>query len=565
MADHQTGIDPKNSKRTDYDTTDYTRISRKSRKRKRNMNRQFLMWTGGILALVVFVATLSKLADSRSDTPADADKEVQVANMGESVPETMLSIESTLSEEEQERQRILQEKQAVVDSYNNLGLVQVAGYLNVRETPGSNGKIIGKLQQNSACEILDTEGEWCHITSGGIEGYVHNRYVISGSDASQAALEQVGWMAEVDTEKLNIRSEPSMEDATNIVAQALIHERYPVLEELDGWIRIEEGYISSDFVTVKYALNEARKLDLRAMALNQYDHLVISKVDNYLNIRSSPSTENDTNIIGKFPGKAAGEILETEDGWYKIKSGPITGYITADPQYVAIGQEARDLALESATLMAIVNTDRLNVRSEPSTGSKIWTQISKEDRYTVLDQLDGWVQIELDTGDSGDGEDSANSDKAFIATRDNNVEVRYALTEAIKFSPVEERANQQAALRGKVVNYALKFVGNRYVWGGTNPNTGADCSGFVQYVMRNAAGVSLPRTSREQAKTGRAVTSSEMMPGDLIFYANSKGTVNHVAMYIGNGQIVHAASRRSGIKISTWNYRKPKTIRRFLN
>ena len=376
-------------------------------------------------------------------------------------------------------------------------------------------------------------------------------------------MEHVEWMAEVTTEKLNIRSEPNMEDAANVVAQALNHERYPVLEELDGWIRIEEGYISSDFVTVKYALNEARKLDLRAMALNQYDHLVISKVDNYLNIRKNPSTEDDTNIIGKFPGKAAGEILETEDGWYKIKSGSITGYITADPQYVAVGQEARDLALESATLMAIVNTDRLNVRSEPSTGSKIWTQISKEDRYTVLDQLDGWVQIELDTGDSEGGDEA--SDKAFIATRDNNVEVRYALTEAIKFSPVEERANQQAALRSKVVNYALQFVGNRYVWGGTNPNTGADCSGFVQYVLRNAAGVSLPRTSREQAKAGRAVTASEMLPGDLIFYTNSSGVVNHVSMYIGNGQIVHAASRRSGIKISTWNYRKPKTIRRFLN
>ena len=139
------------------------------------------------------------------------------------------------------------------------------------------------------------------------------------------------------------------------------------------------------------------------------------------------------------------------------------------------------------------------------------------------------------------------------------------MTEAIKFSPVEERANQQAALRGKVVNYALQFVGNRYVWGGTNPNTGADCSGFVQYVLRNAAGVSLPRTSREQAKAGRAVTASEMLPGDLIFYTNSSGVVNHVAMYIGNGQIVHAASRRSGIKISTWNYRRPKTIRRFLD
>ena len=145
--------------------------------------------------------------------------------------------------------------------------------------------------------------------------------------------------------------------------------------------------------------------------------------------------------------------------------------------------------------MAIVNTDKLNVRSGPTTDSKIWTQISKEDRYTVLDQLDGWVQIELDTGDSEEGEET---DKAFIATRDNNVEVRYALTEAIKFSPVEERANQQAALRSKVVNYALQFVGNRYVWGGTNPNTGADCSGFVQYVLRNAAGVSLPENRQRQ-------------------------------------------------------------------
>lgn len=142
--------------------------------------------------------------------------------------------------------------------------------------------------------------------------------------------------------------------------------------------------------------------------------------------------------------------------------------------------------------------------------------------------------------------------------------MRYALTEAIKFSPLEEKANQETSLRSKVINYALQFVGGRYVWGGTNPNTGADCSGFVQYVMRNAAGRSLPRTSREQAKAGRAIKSSEMKPGDLIFYANSKGTVNHVAMYIGNGQIVHAASRRSGIKISTWNYRSPKTIRRVI-
>ncbi len=548
------------SDKKDHYIKDYTKVLNKSRKRRKRIpdRRHILVAVGAVVVFTSAVLAGRAVVARRQQ----AEEQEAVAADQESVPETTIAIESTLSAEEQQRQQILKEKQEVVDSYNNLGLGQVAGYLNVRESPGSNGKIIGKLQQNSACEILDTDGEWCHITSGGIEGYIHNRYVISGTEARQAAISQVEQMAEVNTEKLNIRSEPNREDAANVVAQALIHERYPVLEELDGWIRIEEGYISTDYVTVKYALNEARKLDLRTMALNQYDHLVISKVDSYLNIRSSPETGDDTNVIGKFPGKAAGEILETLDGWYKVKSGAITGYVTADPELVAVGQEARDLALESATLMAIVNTDRLNVRSEPTTSARIWTQISKEDRYSVLDQMDGWVQIELDTGDSEDGEAS---DKAFIATRDNNVEVRYALTEAIKFSPVEERANQQAALRGKVVNYALQFVGNRYVWGGTNPNTGADCSGFVQYVLRNAAGVSLPRTSREQAKAGRAVTASEMLPGDLIFYTNSSGVVNHVAMYIGNGQIVHAASRRSGIKISTWNYRRPKTIRRFLD
>ena len=329
----------------------------------------------------------------------------------------------------------------------------------------------------------------------------------------------------------------------------------------DGWIQISSGYISADYAEVKLSLNEAVKMDLRAMAINRYDNLVISKVTNYLNVRSSPADEGDKNIIGKMPSKAAGDILETLDGWYKIRSGSITGYITSDPQYTATGQEAIDLATQAASLMAIVRTDRLNVRMEPNTDSKIWTQISKEERYPVEKQLDGWVQIDLDTGDSGNGEEN---DGAYISTRDNNVDVQYALTEAIKFSPMEETANQQASLRSKIVNYALKFVGNPYVWGGTSLTNGADCSGFTQSVLRNF-GISVPRVSREQANTGKGIKSSDMRPGDLIFYTNSKGTINHVAMYIGNGQIVHAASRRSGIKISTWNYRTPAKIRNVID
>ena len=258
--------------------------------------------------------------------------------------------------------------------------------------------------------------------------------------------------------------------------------------------------------------------------------------------------------------KAAGEILETTDGWYKIQSGPIVGYISADPQYTATGQEAKDLAMQTATLKAVIKTDVLNVRTEPNTDSKIWTQIVKDERYPVVAQLDGWVQIELDSVDESDG---STADTAFISTRDNNVEVRYALNEAIKFSPAEEAANKSSSRRSQIVNYAVQFVGNPYVWGGTSLTKGADCSGFTMKVMEKF-GVSLPHYSVSQSKMGKKVTSETMRPGDLVFYAGSGGQVNHVAMYIGNGQVVHAASSRSGIKISTWNYRTPVAIRNVL-
>lgn len=139
-----------------------------------------------------------------------------------------------------------------------------------------------------------------------------------------------------------------------------------------------------------------------------------------------------------------------------------------------------------------------------------------------------------------------------------------AAEEAAAAAAAEAEAAQKSSKRQQVVDYALSFVGGRYVWGGTDPHTGADCSGFTGYILRNAGGVSISRSSAEQAGEGRTVSAENMQPGDLLFYSKGGG-VNHVAMYIGNGQVVHASSSKTGIIVSAWNYRTPVRIASFLD
>ena len=516
----------------------------------------------GVLAAVNVKSAVSGKAARKSDNVIEE-------------PGTGLEVASAsnAAREEEEKAKEEQEIQSAIDADQNLGIVQVSGYVNIRETPDMKGNIIGKVSGDGACEVLGEEGEWSHITSGGIEGYISSQYLVTGEEAKELAKSLVKKRAIIMTENdnLNIRSGPSKD--AEIVGQALPAERYEVLSEADGWVEINSGYISADYCEVKYALNEGRKLDLKAQAINQYDNLVIFKKSGYMNVRSTPENKGDDNVIGKLTSKAAGDIIETLDGWYKIKSGTVTGYIAADPELIATGQEAKDLAMQNATQMAIITTDVLNVRVEPNTDSKIWTQIVKDERYPVVDQQDGWVQIDLGSVDAEDGSQDGD-EKAYISTRDNNVEVRYALNEAIKFTPAKDSSSgassdgsgssTKQSRRSQLVNYALQFVGNRYVWGGTSLTNGVDCSGFTMRVMEKF-GVSLPHYSGSQAQMGKKVTSATMKPGDLIFYAGSNGKVNHVAIYIGNGRIVHAASRRSGIKTSTWNYRTPVAIRSMLD
>lgn len=536
----------------DKDTVNYMdSINKASRKRRRKPS----FWEHyGILvigAAVLAVIALAVLFGGKAVT-AVRSKMAAAQAASESAAESESAEESSLAAEEESRAEIESESEArdakiqeVIDSYSNLGIAKVTGYLNVRKDPDGAANVVGTLSDGSACEILETLDGWVKISSGEVEGYASSEYILTGDEAKEAAKDLVKERAYITADNLNIRETPSTDG--QIVGKCLQGELHEIVGEENGWYKISGGYISADYAEKRFCMNEANKLDMKAMVLNFYDRPGVSNVSNYLNIRAGAG-ENEK-IIGKLPSYAGCEILEDANGWYKISSGGITGYVKSD--YILTGDEAKQAAMNHAELMAIVHADRLNARTEPSTDAKIWTQISENERYHVAEQLDGWVKIEFDESGEGDGDDEISA--AYVSSE--FVEVRYALSEAIKFSPTEE----SASLRSRIVNYAMKFLGNPYVWGGTSLTKGADCSGFTMSVMKNF-GISLPHYSGSQAKSGKRIKSSEMRPGDLVFYGNSRGKINHVAMYIGNGQVINAASRRSGIKISTWNYRTPICI-----
>lgn len=545
---------------------------------------KYMAAAAGVAAVVAAVAIVGGVMKNSSGGPVSRMKvETAAASLETTAPpETgapepvSLVLETTLSEEEIREREQNEMVKAVIDGYANLGIADVSGYLNVRKTPESFGEVIGKLQRGAACEIVDTTTEgWYKISSGGVTGYVSSQYIQTGDKAKEMAAENVAERAVILADKLNVRAEASQD--SEVVGQVLKDERYSVKSVQDGWIQIDDGFISADYATVRYALNEARKQDMRTTVLSLYDNLGVSNVKNYLNIRDNPN-EKTGKIIGKLPSNAGCDILDTStDGWYKIRSGKVTGYVKSE--YILTGQDAKDKAMQVSKLMAIANTDGVNVRTEPSTDARIWTQISNNEKFLVADQQDGWVEIELD------------DTVAYISS--DYVDVKYGLNEAIKYTPVVVEtkpsssskpstggsssskpsggssgssggsagsgAGSVSSRRAEIANYAVQFVGNPYVWGGTSLTSGADCSGFTMSVMKHF-GVSLPHSSAAQANCGKSISSSQMRPGDLVFYAGSNGQINHVALYIGNGQVCHASSAKTGIKISTWNYRSPAKI-----
>lgn len=305
-----------------------------------------------------------------------------------------------------------------------------------------------------------------------------------------------------------------------------------------------------------------------------FKNLVIADVNNYVNVRNMPSEEGE--IVGKLYDDSVGTFISEENGWYQIQSGSVTGYVKGE--FCVTGDEAVELAKQVGTRIAKVTTTTLKVRTEPSLDALVLGLVPIDDELVVIDETDEWVKVDVEEGIGWVSKEYVKLHTEFVqAESKEEEEARLAKEEAERRKAREAAAAKAAAgsssssnttttatvsgegseMGKSVAEYALQFVGNPYVYGGTSLTNGADCSGFVMSVYANF-GVSLPHSSAADRSQGSAVEGGldNAQPGDLICYSG------HVALYIGDGQIVHASTAKTGIIVSSASYKKVLAVRR---
>lgn len=391
-----------------------------------------------------------------------------------------------------------------------------------------------------------------------------------------------------------------------------------VLDESVQSDTIQPDMIQPEAVQPDTVQTDAEQPVVTPEPVSDYANIGISIAHEYVNVRKKPNTESK--ILGKLYRGSAARIINTVGDWVEIKSGSVTGYIKSE--YLAIGFSAENLIDRYGTKLATVNVTTLKVREERSTDSVVLTLVPEGEEFEVIKEYGEWVKILVDDTTKGYvSKEYVNIRVKFkhaISIKEEREKIRRQREreEAIRRAEeerqrqIEEEQRRQAAERaaaqsrsssssssssssasksstsssssgsssssnssissssskgtaGSAASYAQNFVGNPYVYGGTSLTNGADCSGFVQSVY-SKYGVSLPRTSSSQSNSGSSVSLSNVQAGDLVFYA-SNGSINHVAIYIGGGKVVHASNRRDGIKVSNINYRTPCKARRVAN
>lgn len=457
--------------------------------------------------------------------------------------------------------------EAASSPYKNTVTPKTNTYIYIYKKNSTKSDKIGIFSQGDGAKLLKKGSTWYKIKSGNITGYVKKSSVLTGSALeTYAAKNKFPKTVKIKVKSLNVRKKASQKSA--VVTGVTKGSSYRVISETKKWAKIQAeggiGYVLKQYTSWTYDLADAVKYTTSSSSSatsssGEYKDIAVCCVDanKRLNIRKEPNTS--CSVIGYMTPGSSAKIVEKGAEWTKIQSGSLIGYIKNDYYFTGaqVPAYAEQIGLEKiATLNA-----NMNIRAKASVSSARIGGAAKGTKFTVKKESGSWISISFN-GKTG------YLKKSYV-TISYNFSSPVAVTSTTPSAPADDSANNVSSVTpgsvkgSEVVEYALQFLGNPYVYGGTSLTNGCDCSGFVMSVYKHF-GYSIPRTSRDQANGGTTVSISNIQAGDLIFYANSSGTVNHVGLYMGNGRIINASNEKVGITTYSYNYRTPVKAVRYL-
>lgn len=307
--------------------------------------------------------------------------------------------------------------------------------------------------------------------------------------------------------------------------------------------------------------------------VDEYISFAIADVISYVNVRKEPNTESD--ILGKIYDGAVAQIVEVvgegENQWFRIISGNVKGYIKAE--FFIHGEDAAAVMDQYVCQYARVNVETLNVREGQSTDTDRIGYVCSGERLKVIENCGEWIHIQYTDEIEGyvyaeyvtimeeyayaKSPEEEQKEWDFIAELNDRAGISEDVVvedSTVTIQPPSPSYTTNSELRQQIVDYAMQFLGDPYIHGGQSLATGTDCSGFTMYVLAEF-GYSISRTPQGQyTGAGRSISYSEAQPGDIICYSENGSTCSHVAFYIGDGKILHAANPQDGVKISSATY-----------
>ena len=526
-----------------------------------------------------------------------ASKDSALAGFGTavSVPQTVTGVVTETAEESAPAQTEAVETEApqteapqteavetepVVDTSmsGQMAFAQCDEYINVRSDASADSEVLGKVYNNGSVTILSQVGDWYEVQSGNAVGYVKADYFATGAEADAIAEEVAYNVATVYPEALVIRAEAS-EDAESI-GMAYSSDELEVVQYEGDWMKVAlgndvYGYVNAYYVgydtyyaTAETLEEEQARLDAEWIAyLEQQEAERIAAEQAYLE------------AIAAQEAQAAADAAAAEAAYQAQLAAAAQQQATVSTQTSSDAQAAADqayqeyLEAQAAADAATQTSDEQAVYDTAAAAQQEYQEFLAAQAaadQAAVDQANAAAQAQAaaDAAAAQAAADQAAADAAAAQAAADAAAQAQAEAAAQAQAEAEAAANAAAQEQSssstvgqQIVNFATQFVGNPYVWGGTSLTNGADCSGFTQSVMANF-GISIPRTAASQSGSGTAVDLGSIQAGDLLFYSGGSG-INHVTIYMGNGQVVHASSSTTGIIISDYNYRTPVCARRY--